>query len=375
MLPGLCLFATLACAQGVPADSALAPAPVVLNPGREYAVRPFQGIPGIERSRKGRLWAVWYAGGKDEGPENYVLLVTSGDNGRNWSGPVLVVDPRVNVRAYDPCLWLDPHGRLWLFWAQAAVKWDGRGGVWAIRADKPDSAHPKWSTPRRISDGVMMNKPTVTRDGRWLLPVGGWRNIRPNAGAELSHQAPHLDSGVVVSSDNGKSFQFLGEARIPDAQFDEHMIVEKRDGSLWMLVRTTYGIGQSTSLDGGRSWSPGTKYMDHVVTRFFIRRLTSGQLLMVRHNPPGGKGRSHLTAYLSGDDGATWQGGLLLDDRKNVSYPDGVQGPDGTIFIIYDHERYGVREILMATFSEADVSRGVDSPKVGRRVVVNRTSE
>lgn len=35
--------------------------------------------------------------------------------------------------------------------------------------------------------------------------------------------------------------------------------------------------------------------------------------------------RSHLTAYLSKDDGTTWTGGLMLDERRGVSYPDGQQ--------------------------------------------------
>lgn len=393
MLAPLLINLTLApflAAQPVPRDPALEPPPVVVNPGPEYsdATRLFQGIPGIERSRKGRLWAVWYAGGDNEGPHNYVIVTTSGDDGKSWSKPKVVIDPRWFVRAYDPCLWTDPKGRLWLFWAQASIKWDQRGGVWAVMTTNPDQENPKWSQPRRIADGVMMNKPIAAKDGRWLLPVGGWRNIKTNlAGGKgveiapytpetLSHPIPHRDSGVVVSADKGKTFNFLGEAQIADAQFDEHMVVERRDGSLWMLVRTMYGIGQSTSRDGGKTWSPGTRYADHVVTRFFIRRLASGRLLMVRHSPPSGKGRSHLTAQLSDDDGETWKGNLLIDERNSVSYPDGVQAPDGTIYIIYDRERTRAREILMATFTEEDVRNGqASSSKARLRVLVNKAGE
>ena len=74
--------------------------PPVINtaPGPEYAddTRSFQGIPGIERAANGRLWAIWYAAGPNqpgEGPGNYVVVVTSGDNGKTWSGPKLVIDP------------------------------------------------------------------------------------------------------------------------------------------------------------------------------------------------------------------------------------------------------------------------------------------
>ncbi len=73
------------------------------------------------------------------------------------------------------------------------------------------------------------------------------------------------------------------------------------------------------------------------------------------------KTRSHLCAFLSDDDGATWTGGLLLDERSGVSYPDGVQGPDGVIRIIYDFNRTKDKQILMAAFTEADVARGKPS--------------
>jgi hypothetical protein len=37
---------------------------IVVDPGLEYAdpIRRFQGIPGLERSSSGRLWATWYGG-------------------------------------------------------------------------------------------------------------------------------------------------------------------------------------------------------------------------------------------------------------------------------------------------------------------------
>ena len=68
--------------------------------------------------------------------------------------------------------------------------------------------------------------------------------------------------------------------------------------------------------------------------------------------------RSHLTAYVSADDGNTWEGGLLLDARETVSYPDGVQAADGRIFVIYDRNRNTDREIWMAVFTEDDVLSG-----------------
>src|SRR5690348_8375766 len=86
-------------------DPALEPPRIVTSPGAEYADanRKFQGIPGIERASNGRLWVLWYGGDTREGPQNYVILVTSGDDGKTWSPPRLVIDPAGFVRAFDAC--------------------------------------------------------------------------------------------------------------------------------------------------------------------------------------------------------------------------------------------------------------------------------
>ncbi len=395
------------------ADPALQAPDILLSPrAAEYQSRAriFQGIPGIERSPQGRLWAIWYAGSKLrpdgkvpenagggmwEGPFNFVVVVTSGDDGRTWSNPKVVIDPPGLTRAFDPCLWLDPTGKLWLFWAQSGGgQWDGRGGVWAVTTDQPDSETPEWSAPRRIANGVMMNKPTVLTTGEWLFPIAGWL-LAPNTaryneqlGLGLSPaQVVAFDhdlgsekgANVFVTRDQGKTFSMLGQAEVPpqDWSFSEHMIVERQDRGLWMLVRMKYGIGESVSSDRGRSW---TRVRDtlipHTSSRFFIRRLNSGNLLMVRHNSGGKLVRSHLTAFVSEDDGRSWPGGLLLDERLGVSYPDGFQAENGLIYIIYDRDRTKDREILFATFTEADVKQG-ESASAGARLkmLVNRASD
>jgi len=336
-------------------DDSLRPPPVVLNPGPDYGsgARKWQGIPGIERTAGGRLYATWYSGGEKEGPANYVLLVLSDNDGKDWTAPLLVIDPPGDIRAYDPVLWMDPLGRLWLFWAQCHTWWNGRGGVWCIRCDDPDAEVPVWTAPLRIANGVMMNKPLVLSDGGWIFPVAVWAAIPPTL-PELKAEAL---SSVWLSDDEGLSFTRLGGADVPMRHFDEHMVVERTDRSLWMLVRTRYGIGQSVSTDRGKTWSAGSPSdIGSPDTRFHIRRLPSGSLLLVGHYDF--TKRSHLTAMLSRDDGKTWPHRLLLDSRKDVSYPDACVEDEGKIYVIYDRDREGVGEILMACFTEDDVIAG-----------------
>ncbi len=325
----------------------LSPPTIIPAPGEDFLPekRKFQGIASLAVSPAGRLWAVWYAGitpAEDE--NNYVVIVTRADSGKSWN-EVLYIDCENPVRCFDPEIWLDPQQRLWVFWAQT-IGHDGReAGVWALTTDDPESDSPAWSAPRRLTDGIMMSKPTVLRSGEWLMPVSTWRETDNSAQA-------------VASADNGTTWSVRGACHVPkeDREFDEHMIIEKEDHTLWMLVRTKYGIGESVSTDTGRTWSPlSPSDIQHTSSRFFIRRLRSGSLLLVKHGMIDQKTkRCDLRAFISQDDGKTWNGGLLLDERNKISYPSGQEDHQGTISIAYDFSRTDAREILMAQFTEQD---------------------
>ncbi len=360
-----------------PEELALQPVALDCHPGPGYAQlqRKWQGIPAIERAANGRLWAAWYSGGRTEDTNNHVLLVTSMDRGLTWSEPVLVIDPPDHIRAADPVLWHDPHGRLWLFWMQTGTYdgqvFDGRGGVWATVAENSNEADPSWSTPLRIANGAMMNKPTVLSCGAWLLPIAIWRPKERTA-TRRHHVPDDIYSMVYISRDDGITFEFHGRADVPNRTCDEHMVLERKDSSLWMFVRRSDGIGRAVSLDGGKSWDADRNcFLAGPNSRFHVRRLASGRILLVNHHYEF-KGRSHLTALLSDDDGISWPHHLLLDQRQDASYPDAVETADGRIFVIYDHRRVGEGEILLQTLTEDDIvnnrNPGHDS---GRLIVIS----
>ena len=345
------------------------------------AAREFQGIPGVEVTPHGRLWATWYSGGKGEGKDNFVVLVTSKDRGKTWSEPVAVVDPPGAERAFDPTLWIAPDGILRWFWAQSfppkegAIS-DGTDGVWMAECRDMETDRPEWSVPRRIANGIMMNKPIVLSNGDWACPAALWTGDIGGAvsPAELQHEC---FSNVLISSDNGRTFSLRIGPDVPDRLYDEHCIVELRDGRLWVLVRTRSGIGESYSDDQGLTWSPGkNSQFSGPGSRFYIRRLQSGNLIMVNHiaakDTP--HRRQDLTAWISKDDGKNWAGGLLLDEREGVSYPDGCQDKDGNIWIIYDYARYVEGDILLARFTEEDVmAEKLVSPQSELKIPVNHS--
>ena len=79
--------------------------------------RLWQGIPSIEVTKRGRIFLTFYSGGVKEEIGNYVIVIKSDDGGNHFSEPIVIVKED-NGRCFDPCLWIDPLGELWLTWAK-----------------------------------------------------------------------------------------------------------------------------------------------------------------------------------------------------------------------------------------------------------------
>ena len=365
------------------ADFALIPPEINTSPLPEYDYTTQHYVMSltIERTVKGRIWAAWI--GECDCPSSFLMAATSDDNGETWSKPRLVIDGRSSSLPMPRTViignfWTDPSGKLWLFFDQTMNHFDGRGGFWAIVCENPDDEDPVWSEPKRLWHGAMLCKPVILSSGEWLLPsyllqndgFGPFKGIFP----ELD---PYRGVNVLVSNDQGKNWELRGIRSFPEPDWHEAMIVEKKDGQLWMMTRTRKGIMESFSDDKGFTWSEPAftaANIQHPNSRFFFRRLASGRLLMIKngrllneHN-----GRNQFSAWLSDDDGKTWKGGLVFEDRDKVTYPDGFQSPDGTIYITYDHNR-GPGEITLARFTEDDILSGkIVSPQSKLKMIIAR---
>jgi predicted neuraminidase len=368
--------------QNKNSDPALVPPKINTSPLPlyDYDKLDYGMTIGIERTPKGRIWACWVGGGDND--DAFFVLNSSDDDGKTWSKPRMVIDPhdpslKEKRRTVVGCLWLDPSGKLWLFFDQSMTMFDGRDGNWYTTCDNPDAVNPIWSAPVRFSDGCTLNKPIVLKDGTWLLPVSLWDRTKiKEAYKEAFHELDDLRmANVFASNDQGKTWTRRGGVRYPQAQFDEHHVVERKDGTLWMTARTVGGMWESVSNDQGKTWSEPQKYMEHIGSRHIMRRLQSGNILFVRHGAINEKTkfRSKLSAYLSEDEGKTWKGGLMLDERRGLSYPDGFQAPDGTIYVSYDHNRDFDGEILMARFTEKDILDGKFGGKKSKaKILISR---
>ena len=327
--------------------------PVVID----LSQRTWQGIPGLERTAKGRVYVSWFTGGpKEPSPDNTVVLSYSDDAGKTFTPPEAMGLPTNDgTRCFDPTLWIDPKGRLWYIFNRGN-KDLARHDVWARLCEAPDAPKPSFGPEFRVGYDApyafRMNKPTVLSTGEWIMPV-----TLAQTPIRDWFAGPKQLQGVGISNTEGLTWKLHGALEAPEWAL-ENMVTELKDGRLWMLIRTGGGfLWESYSKDKGITWSDAkASRIKNPGSRFFIRRLSSGNLLLVNHYKYNN--RSHLTAQLSTDDGATWNEGLLLDERKGVSYPDGVQDKDGLIWITYDRDRGGAGEILLAKFREEDVIAG-----------------
>ena len=349
----------------------------------EQRKRVWQGIPGIEVTKKGRIFSIFYSGGVREEIGNFCVLTISED-GEHFSEPVAVAYLE-NHRCYDPCLWIDPLDRLWMIWS---IMPDN--AVYGVICDDPDAEKLSWGEPFMIGHDVMLNKPTVLSTGEWLFPIAVWKKEIKGEIVEYDFDADDCsrEAGAFVyrTIDNGKTFEIIGGADVENRSYDEHMILELQDGRIASYVRTKYGIGVAYSFDFGRTWTKGEdSNLGGPCSRFAIRRLKSGRILLINH--VDFDGRNNMMALLSDDECTSWKYSLMLDERNDVSYPDFVEAEDGYIYITYDRERgcfknsfdevYAcAREILYAKITEKDIMAGeLVNPNSKLKCIISKLGE
>ena len=326
-----------------------------LNPEKchQEKYRLWQGCPTILCTPGGRLYAGWYTGGtKEPSLLCYNVLVRSDDGGLRWSQPLLVIESlkEEKILCIDIQLWLDPRNRMWIFWTQRdmnhTIRTPEHLQTYAVICENPDADELTFSSPRLIAPGFLRCQPTVLSDGRILLCAYDWTCSR---------------YCYSESSDGGDTWvrREGGLKNCSDLSYDEDMILEHTDGTLQLLARSDGGEGvlmESFSYDGGNVWTAGAPSgITAPGSRFFIQRLPSGRVLLVKNDSPDK--RVMLTAYLSEDDGKSWPYSLLITPGES-SYPDCAVSSGGAIYLVHDRGRTTFKEIRISRFTEEDIRQG-----------------
>ena len=182
-----------------------------------------------------------------------------------------------------------------------------------------------------LVSGILRTPIWVNQNKRILIPGHGggcWTWISDDQGATWTRsnkiQAPHHEVGGVHAGTRWNHGMV------------EATIIEKTDGTLWMIARTAQDQHwQSFSTDHGTTWSPAepSRFWG-TITMPTLFRMQDGRMLFVwsnttalpevkREKKRGGEdvftNRDALHAAISEDDGKTWIGfrEIMLDDLRN----------------------------------------------------------
>ena len=320
------------------------------------ASRNWQGCPVVTITagpNGNRMWAAWFTGGETElATGNMAVLLYSDDNGATWVDPaVAIVHPDTAAQVTKPQLWTMADGRLWVSWSQhtGTGGFDGKMGTWAAICENPGAPIDElvWSEPVRLFDGRGNGKITILNQGtaqeEWLTTAFDWID--------------RCYSSVYSSTDKGATWTLKGKAEVTGSTYNNAIIIERQDGSLWMLLRQLEGnMKESFSYDGGKTWTNAqVSNIAHPNSAIYVGWTSCGKLLMINHKDFNG--RNNLTAFLSDDGGKTWAYTMLLDARLGVSYPDVIED-NGVFYVVYDYDRFNTGRMYMAKITEADIIAG-----------------
>jgi len=289
----------------------------------------------------GDLLAAWF-GGLREGHKSVAIWGATRSQGA-WSAPREFAR-ELGVPCWNPVLFRDRHEKIWLFY-------------------KYGSSPKTWHGACRTStDGKTWSKPT------YLLELPGGR-----PGVEIlgpaKNKPVHLSNGdvlagtsvetpatwqcwVEISQDECRTWQKYGPIAVPGVPYGiiQPTVWEVAPGKVKMLVRSTEQIGficESTSEDGGRTWTPAKPTtLPNPNSGIDAVKVQDGTVALVYNRTQSG--RTPLNIAFSRDDGATWGVPYVLEDEPGeYSYPAIIQTHDGLVHITYTWQRQRIKHVVI----------------------------
>jgi len=288
----------------------------------------------LTEAGNGDLVCVWY-GGSYESADDQVLFLSRRKKGeRIWSEPEVVVRnpgrPPGNAVVFR-----DGLDRIWIVWGRMeSARPIRRGSGWGecrlmYRLSTDNGM--TWSDDGVLHDELgwlPRNAPITLRSGELVLPLSG------RAGGVRG-------SFLLKTSDHGTTWERSGV--IPGAS--QPTVIERSDGSLFVMMRKRPRIMQSQSHDGGRTWSePQRSDLNNPDAGIAMARLRNGHVVLVFND--SATGRTPLSIARSTDEGRTWETPLELESNPGeYSYPCVIQTSDGTIHVTYTYRRYAIKHV------------------------------
>jgi sialidase-1 len=310
-----------------------------------------------------------------------LLMKRSEDGGRTWSKQVLIHEEGGNalIRVGNPCPIVEKDGRT----VHLLFTRNGPDCLFYTRSTDDGNS---WGPFARASDDP---KAPEHRKGNFLADFGGspvgvgagpvhgihtskGRLIAPSYVGHKVDGEGRGQSCIIYSDDGGKSWQAGGVIPwVPEFRPGECTVVERRDGSLLMNMRTSapgvYSFGYrltSVSMDHGMTWSKPVvdKNLPCPACQASMIRLNGKEILFL--NPAvshhGGFSiwsRKKLTLRLSRDEGRSWVASRVLNEGL-AGYSDLAIAKNGNILCLFENgERDYCEKITIAELKPSWLTR------------------
>jgi len=331
----------------------------------------------------------------------------SGDNGHTWSAPEdlfqwpkeaggfglieTLIDKDAEIHIFSLC---DGNGG-GLYPNQeegTPIRAGNVMDVWDVRSL---DGRARWTTPKRIWTGRAgdLLSAIQLRNGRLLLPLNishgrSWDN-RGGGFLDFTYVG---DWGVITlySDDDGDTWQTSNQELVvetPDLYTygaNEPVVLQLRDGRVWMLMRTQRGrFYQSFSEDGARWTSPKPSTLIASDAPAGLLRLQDGSILLFSNAclryAYGYGARYVLHVAISRDEGKTWRGfrevardpernhTIKLDGDYGLAYTFPTLTTDGHVLFSNWVEEGAIRNFrlmdpswIYETRQNTDFSKGID---------------
>jgi predicted neuraminidase len=326
----------------------------------------------------GGLLACWYRGAGERRADDVAIYGARWHSGEpGWSEAFVMADTP-GFPDTNPCMTVDPRGRLWLFWPTIL---DNRWESALLKYRRADAcgAHgpPDWNR-----DGVIHLKPgpefseSVERDLE-----AAWEPYRRELSPEKAAELPNYLTERRRMASEKLSVRLGWMPRSRPLFLEDRMILPlysdgfdfslmaytDDEGDHWQVSRPIIGAGnvqptlarrsdgvlvaffrdngpppkrviQSESYDRGETWSrPADTALRDPGAGVEVVALRSGAWALVHNDTE--TGRHRLAVSASFDEGRTWPHSRLLEDDPpgagGYSYPSALQSADGTIHVTY----------------------------------------
>lgn len=319
----------------------------------------------VRKAPNGDLIVICTCGGtKEPAPQNRVYLFRSTDNGKSWSQKYML-NEEDGFAHYQTCtavigeeIWvfISKHNGYFVDWYNYILISKDSGYTWEKREN---SILPEYAFIRSM---------TVLNDGKIFFPYHYYPITKKHADdcrmrncLICESDIPYIDNGIIISSDNGKSFEkitaFLQQGQdIPVMgtkwrwSWTENTVVQLDSGHLAMMFRVENSgyLWRSDSYDSGKSWQKPIKTdIPNPNNKPQLLKGKNGEILLI-NTPCNKEGifylrkRFPLEVWVSYDNINTWGKKIRVSDFPGAySYADGFIDEDG-LKLAFEFNRHDV---------------------------------